>query len=225
MKKLFTLIISLLFIPIVHADVVFTDVTTGHPNHNAIQYLHEKGVINGYENNTFRPNQNVNRAEALKMILLGSEVFVPDIQEQSIFPDVSWESWYGKYVLKAKNLTIVKGDGQTGLFAPGDTINLAEILKILIETKQIETSSPSENPYWDVDKNAWFAPYFDYARRTGLLDQSQSEEVNPALAINRGMLAELMYRVMTMPNGYEKGQASYYGEKFHGKNHRQRRSI
>jgi len=69
--------------------------------------------------------------EAVKIILLGSGVFVPDVQITQIFPDVPSEVWYGKFVAKAKNLNIISGDSSTGLFRPGDTINLAEILKIL----------------------------------------------------------------------------------------------
>jgi len=212
---LLTLAFSFSFIGDSHA--VFSDVTSTHPNFKAIESLQENGIVEGYEDHTFRPSQTVNRAEALKIILLGSKVLVPEIQKQEIFPDVVYGSWYAKYARKAKQLSIVSGDSDTGLFRPGDTINLAEILKIIIKTNNIETDPPSNNPYHDVSKEAWHAPYFHYARISGLLDQNSNQSINPAMSVNRGMLAELMYRAATTPKGYVKGKASYYAGMFHGR--------
>ena len=219
-KKIQILAVSvLMFIGIQTAfgQAVFSDITSEHPNYAAIMYLQENGIVEGYEDNTFRPNQLVNRAEILKIILLGSSILVPEIAEQEIFPDVMHGSWYAKFTAKAKNLGIVSGDSDTGMFRPGDTVNLAEAMKILLETNNIETEFPNNNPHPDVPSDAWFAPYFSYAESVSLLDQSSDKNVNPALPINRGMLAELMYRLTLKPQGYQEGVASYYGEAFHGR--------
>ena len=201
------------------ATEVFLDVDSGHPHYTAIQYLYENGTIQGYPDHTFRPQQPVNRAEALKVILLGSSILVPEIQSQEIFPDVVHGMWYAKYVAKAKNLKIVSGYGDTGLFRPGNTVNLAEILKMLLETNNININAfiPAKNPYADVPRDAWFAPYFEYAQKAGLVDQKSTGNVNPATPINRAMLAELMYRLATKSKIDTYGKASFYGEKFHGR--------
>ena len=219
MRRLWLLIISFCFLLVFQpvSAAVFSDVTSSHPNFTAINYLYDQGVIEGYPDNTFRPDQNVNRAEALKIILLGSDILVTEVQEQEIFPDVLHGTWYAKYVVKAKNLGIVHGDDYTGLFRPGDTVNLAEALKILLKTNNKTTYSPSYNPYLDVPAGAWFAPYFEYARKVGLLDQSSSENVYPATPVTRGLLSELMYRLATNKLAQADGKASYYGEQFHGK--------
>ncbi|MBI5421754.1 septal ring lytic transglycosylase RlpA family protein [Candidatus Peregrinibacteria bacterium] len=199
------------------ATVVFTDVASDNPHYEAITALFDKGVIQGYPDHTFRPDQAVNRAEILKVILLGSDILVPEIQKQALFPDVDSEAWYGKYVSKAKNLGIVSGDSTTGLFRPGDTVNLAEALKILLKTNAVELPVPKANPYADVPTDAWFAPYFDYARLAGLLDQKPEENVSPAKPVTRGLLAELMYRLSKSDVMLSDGKASYYGALFHGK--------
>lgn len=218
MRRLFLFMIGFLLISVqLVLAAPFSDVPSDHPNYAAINYLQENGVIQGYEDNTFRPQQTVNRAEALKILLLGSDIFVPEIQAQEIFPDVIYDAWYAKYALKAKNLSIVKGDDLTGLFRPGDTVNLAEALKMLLKTNEIEAYVPTSNPYSDVSSGAWFAPYFEYARLAGLLDQSANENVYPATPVTRGLLAELMYRLSTTDFLMADGEASYYGEKFHGK--------
>lgn len=45
----------------------FTDIK-GHWAEKDIIYLAEKGIVNGYGDNTFRPSQNITRAEVAKMI-------------------------------------------------------------------------------------------------------------------------------------------------------------
>lgn len=216
-KRVAFLWITLTLFPLSAVAGNFLDVPPNHPHAEAINHLHQNGVIEGYENNTFRPEKAVNRAEALKIILLGSDIFVPEIQPQEVFLDVNSEAWYGKFVIKAKNLGIVKGDADTGLFRPGDTVNLAEALKILLITNHKKVTEPSDNPYTDVPANAWYAPYFEYAQGARLLDQSANEAVLPSTPITRGLLAELMYRLSQSTYIQPDGEASYYGEKFHGK--------
>lgn len=206
-----------LFLSPVFADAaVFSDVASNHPNFAAISYLQENGIVEGYADHTFHPDQLVNRAEALKIILLGTHIPVPEIKAQEIFSDVTYDAWYGKYVAKGKRMNIVSGDATTGLFRPGDTVKLAEALKILIRARAQEPAAPDENPYADVPKDAWFAPYFAYAQSMTLLDVAQGDAVHPDMQINRGMLAELIYRLITRPAGYQTGQASFYAGRFHG---------
>jgi rare lipoprotein A (peptidoglycan hydrolase)/uncharacterized protein YkwD len=203
-------------LPFAHA-ADFTDVASDNPHYEAITALHDKGVIQGYADNTFRPNQAVNRAEILKVILLGSNILVPEIQKQDLFPDVDSTAWYGKFVSKSKDLGVIKGDDTTGLFRPGDTVNLAETLKILLKANNQKLPVPTSNPYADVPTTAWFAPYFEFARLATLLDAKQSDTVHPAEPVTRGMLAELMYRLSKSTVVIPDGKASYYGADFHGK--------
>lgn len=210
------LFLSLPF-PSIRANEVFSDVASDYPYFEAIQTLAQNKVIEGYSDHTFQPHKPVNRAEALKIILIGSDIFVPEIQPTEIFPDVLVGVWYAKYAAKAKNLNVIQGDPGTGFFRPGDTINLAEILKILIETNKIQVEPPARAPFKDVPADAWFAPYFEYARLVQLLPGSGEKEVQPALPITRGLMAELLYRLQKKPKAVEGGKASYYGGKFHGR--------
>jgi hypothetical protein len=75
MKKiLMGAIISLLFIPaaVVFADIMgpidFSDVPSGSWFKLDVDYLSQRGIIEGYEDGTFRPVNNINRAEASTMM-------------------------------------------------------------------------------------------------------------------------------------------------------------
>lgn len=190
----------------------FSDVPTTDPNYQAIEWLAENGVIEGYTDGTFKPNNESNRAETSKMLLLGLGVSVPEVDTDEIFPDIPSEAWYAKYILEAKKREIVQGNPD-GNFYPGNPTNLAEFLKILLETKGVEVEAPEEDPYADVSAGVWYAPYAAEAKWLNLMDQLSTQNIEPGENVTRGEIAQLVYRLMT---GYHEGVASYYGGGFDG---------
>lgn len=70
----------------------------------------ENKWISGYPDGTFKPSNNVNKAEALKMLL---EVFGTEINEPTSNPyaDVDANAWFAKYVSTAKLLGILEETG------------------------------------------------------------------------------------------------------------------
>lgn len=218
MKKILLLISLLLITSQAALAQTFSDVPSNHPNIEAINYLFDKNVINGYGDGTFRPDRKVNRAEALKIILLGSNINTPEFNEGEVFPDVLAGAWYAKFVDKGKKLGIVKGDSDTGLFRPSDTVNLAEALKILLITNEIEAKKPFKKPFEDVKIDAWYAPYIDYALGAGLVNKNTGDFIRPSTPITRAALSELMFRLATgKPYTQPDGKASYYGDAFQGR--------
>ncbi len=89
----------------------------------------ENGIVQGYQDGTFRPSQEVNRAEALKIVFeaLGQSV---NVNEALTFSDVPSGSWFRNYVAFAIKNNIVQGKS-TSRFAPADNITRAEIAKIV----------------------------------------------------------------------------------------------
>ncbi|MBI5411582.1 septal ring lytic transglycosylase RlpA family protein [Candidatus Peregrinibacteria bacterium] len=224
LKKIFGCFLILLsaLIPLAQSyaaekDAVFIDITSQDPHFDAIQYLYDKGIVEGYPDHSFRPKRELNRAETVKMILLSADILTPEIAKQEIFPDVLDDAWYAKYVRKAKNLGIVKGDADTGFFRPGDTVNLAETVKMVLLAHQIQPDPIRRDPYNDVPKDVWFAPYFAFAKSHGLLEGDGTKKIYPSKPVNRGMLADILYHLLSTPQGKVNTYASFYGDEFQGK--------
>ena len=59
----------------------FSDVPSNHFAYEAVEFLKAGGIISGFSNGTFRPDQKVNRAEALKLII--SPLIKPEQIEQA----------------------------------------------------------------------------------------------------------------------------------------------
>ncbi|MFH0834131.1 MAG: CAP domain-containing protein [Patescibacteria group bacterium] len=172
----------------------FPDVPRDHPNAAAIDYLSKESVISGYPDGTFRPENSVNRAEALKILLLasGAEIQNPT---QNVFPDVQVGQWFAPFVFSAKQKAIVAGY-LDGSFRPEQTVNLVEALKILLNTNSVDLTNYSTNRqlFADSEKNAWYNPFLFYAQTFELIDSDSANRVHPAQPLTRGALAEIVYR-------------------------------
>lgn len=171
----------------------FSDVSESHPNYKAIKYLAEKGVISGYPDGTFKPNAVVSRAEALRFILDGikADITIDDLP----FKDVSKDVWFYKYVSTGYLKSVVSGYNDK-TFKPGNVVTRGEFLRML--TSAMDVSVPkrlTKDPFKDVDKDLWYAPYFAYAKNEDIIDSQV--RAWPMEGMKRSDVAEAMYRVMT----------------------------
>ncbi|MFH1546766.1 MAG: peptidoglycan DD-metalloendopeptidase family protein [Patescibacteria group bacterium] len=177
------------------AELIFTDVDSNHLNSKAIKYLKENEIISGYPDGSFQPNQTVSRVEALKMILLGLGIELQPMLNLG-FPDTSNQQWYSVYVGTAVNKSIAKGYPD-GTFGPGNTVNRAEYLKILLGSALIAPDSVDESPYVDVSTDAWFAPFAAYSKLKNIFPLTENL-FEGAKGVTRAEVAETLYRLIVL---------------------------
>ncbi|MBN1258899.1 S-layer homology domain-containing protein [Candidatus Peregrinibacteria bacterium] len=178
----------------------FSDVQRASPVYNAVTYLNQIGVLGGYPDGTFKPDNAINRAEVLKVILKGSAI-EPATTFTADFPDVTSDAWFAPYVLKAKGLGIVKGDETTGAFAPARQVNLAEFLKMLIAANGISVDALSGKTVGNISADAWYAPYVVYAATLGIVTPDEKGNVDASRALNRGEVSNMLYLFNIVKNG------------------------
>ena len=179
----------------------FPDVPQDHKNYEAVEYLDEKGIINGYADGTFGPSNLVNRAEALKMIVNALNV-KHDETYDILFPDVKKEDWFFPYVMGAQKEKIV-GGYKDGKFKPGDPVNLAETLKMILSASKVKFPIVSEDIYTDVKKTDWFASYMLYARNHNIILSDDYGAVHPDQSMTRSAFAEVIYRTLIVMENKE----------------------
>ena len=177
----------------------FYDLSAEHRNYTAIMDLQKRGIISGYSDGSFRPDIKINRAEALKIILLGAGYDVPQINSNAGFTDVEGDSWYAKYIVKAKELNIIEGYPDR-TFKPYQQVNLVENLKILINANNIDPGNiiVLEDPYRDTYKNQWYSKYIAYAKAKNLISADAENKVYPSDGLTRGKLAEILFRFISL---------------------------
>lgn len=202
MKRSIAVIVAVLsLIQITPVMAAFPDVPNTDPNYVAISFLEEQGVIGGYPDGTFKPGQQINRAESLKIILAGSGQEIPESVAASSFTDVAITDWFAPYVMGAQQIGIVGGNPD-GTFAPGRNVNRAEYIKMVLEANQFKKDKwEGLNLYNDVADTDWFAAYMNYAGQAGLVIADSEGNLKPGEEINRGEVAEIMYIMKVILNG------------------------
>lgn len=203
--------------PVVSEAQIPHDVENGDYHFLAISNMAEKGVIKGYDDGSFRPYNNITRAEALKIIMLGSGLFTEESIEdmykniiQRPFTDTPLEVWSTKYIHAAKEAGIINGY-EDNSFKPNENINLAEALKIFVETTDPVLPEITDEIYFDVPNDSWFAPYFNFAKKRTALDIQLNNLAHPDQILDRGYFTEIIYRFQGFSEGYKFGKASFYG--------------
>lgn len=68
-KALLLVILMTLLVWANSALAIFSDVPVNHPNAKAIEFVRDQNIIDGYSDGTFRPSENINFAEAAKIIV------------------------------------------------------------------------------------------------------------------------------------------------------------
>lgn len=198
-----------------HAN--FSDIDTTHPNFHAIDSLQKSGIVQGYDvggKRMYRSLQKISRAEALKILLLASNI-EPSVN-RSTFPDVPKDAWFESYVATARSKGLVKGF-QDGNFYPHAQVSRAEFLKMAARAFDIPLEVSEET-----EGKAWYEPYFDFAQVFKVFEET---DLSPQESLSRGELAEIIFRFSHVADtGFTKsyiytgnGTASYYNEGFAGK--------
>ena len=105
------------------AASAFSDVSSDYWASTYIEACVEAGIINGYEDGTFMPAQNVTRVELAKMIAV-AEGLALDASESS-FSDVEDTHWGVPYIEACADAGIVNGYTD-GTFLPSSNVTRAE---------------------------------------------------------------------------------------------------
>ena len=67
--------------------------TRGTTASQAVQFLADQGIVKGYQDGTFKPDQKINRAEFLKLVLEAAGKEVEDCENGTGYTDVNLSDW------------------------------------------------------------------------------------------------------------------------------------
>ena len=168
----------------------------GHKNESSIWALYNLGVIDGNPDGSFRPDNPLNRAELVKLLI---EATVTDFEsvkasyDTVCFPDIRKGEWYTPYVCYSKAAEIVEGYPDN-TFRPGQNISKVEAVKVILESYNMEIpKTASKNIFSDTDINEWYAPYLETAHDLNFLEEKEGDNFYPGANILRGAVSHIIY--------------------------------
>jgi zinc protease len=176
----FTILVS--FLPVVGSYASFKDVSDTHLNAAAIHYLQEQGVLTGYADGTFKPDDRINRAEFVKIIVHSILKKVPEQDSQQCFPDVAIDQWFSPYVCYAKSIGVISGYSD-GTFQPVQNITFVEAAKIIVNAFEFSVG----------EDEVWYRPHVETlsSRKAIPMTINRFDYV-----ISRGEMSEMIYRLL-----------------------------
>ena len=173
------------------AGAAFTDQADIKVENEVVDTLIELGVINGYTDGSFKPNDTVTRAEMAKMIYVlrtGNSDASAYNNDKTTFTDINGH-WAAGYVKYCQSLGIIAGQSATK-FAPDQTVTAQEAAKMLLVTLGYNADKAGlVGANWASKTNA-------LADENGLL-----EDVNTSFtaACPRQYAAQIIYNAIDTP--------------------------
>lgn len=145
--------------------------------------------MQGYGDNTFRPDAPMTRAEVLAVLARLSDDHTG--QEVSDFPDVATGSWYYSYIGYGEKLGVVNGYTD-GLFYPQKQITRAEFAAIMCRLLKL---APDDRAIFADTSGHWAAGYISRLCGMEVISGYPDGTFRPERAISRAEAAKIINRI------------------------------
>ena len=158
-------------------------------NEEAVEVCSALNIINGYTDGSFKPEGNVTRAEAAKMITIalnGGKEPTLSASATPTYTDISGH-WAAKYIEYCTSLGIVAGDG-AGKFNPNGNVKAVELAKMLLIALGYNAEHEKfVGKNWDTNVNV-------VASQKGLYEDL--ETIDPSAAATRDTAAQMVWNAL-----------------------------
>ena len=163
---------------------------------NSIEELRENNIMTGFGDGTFKPDKNINRAEAVTLLMRVKQLTPSETISQMPFSDVPPQAWFAPAVAEATKNGWIKGFPD-GKFHPEKTLNRAEWATLISRAFTLSQEAPNAG-FKDVPSQAWFArPIF--ALVANELIRKMDTHFLPANAVSRADAAWMLCKIFNMP--------------------------
>jgi hypothetical protein len=152
------------------------------------------GVVGGYEDGTFRPENGITREEFAKMVVLAAGL-EPDAAPELTFADTEEiAEWARGYVSAAVRAGIIQGVGDNR-FAPKDPVTRAQAATMIMRALgQVEASG--ELTFEDAESiPEWAKAAILKAVEKGIIDGFEDNTFRPELGCTRAQAAKMLSKL------------------------------
>lgn len=176
----------------VHANNKITDINN-HWAKTQISHFIENSYAKGYEDNTFKPDKQITRAEFVKLV---NKYFGFNNKGISKFKDINQSNWYYNDVCIAVQAGYINGY-EDNTFRPDNLITREEASKIIVSIKnQQDNTYDKLNTFPDKHLvSNWAKPYIEGAIENGYLKGDHLKNLRPTNHITRAESVTLLSRI------------------------------
>ena len=162
-----------------------------------IEYLFEKGIVDGVTDTMFLPEQSITRAAFVKLMVCAAGI---ETEASDVFYDVGDGDWFAPYVGAAYKKGWAEGDD--GLFRPNDTITRQEMSAIIYRYISDRLDNTAQIiSYTDQNEIAdWAYTAVSVLSGAGIVNGTDNNRFEPLAKTTRAQAAVVIKRVYDLIN-------------------------
>ena len=178
----------------------FTDVPSNFWAYESITKMTKEGLMSGYRNGTFKPNDPLSREEAASLFsnMIGD---TPSIMLASSFSDITSDRWSSLAIESVARANIISGYGDN-TYRPEQYMSRQEFAVVadkFLHYQGYRTEDPTALDTIHFSDQKFIAPWAQSSVRElalwGFINYSTKGLFNPEKYITRGEAAEITYRL------------------------------
>lgn len=174
-----------------YPDMPFIDVNPNSWYYSAIEFVYNKGIMNGVTASSFNPDGTITRGMIVTMLwrMAGEPSAV-----SAGFADVAADSYYAKAIAWAAKNGIIEGYSASS-FGPNDAITREQLATVLYRYAKYlgyTTTGSSLSGYYDASRvSSWAKDAMGWAVKNGVVTGLSSTWLNPNGTASRAEAAQM----------------------------------
>ncbi|MGE5391760.1 MAG: S-layer homology domain-containing protein [Deltaproteobacteria bacterium] len=172
----------------------FKDVGNDSSNLVYINYMNARGILGGFPDGTFRPDQGLTRAQAAVIISKAVNLNV-STGEASGFTDVAKDHWANNYVAAAVKAGYLKGFAD-GSYRPEQPLTRVQGISLIMRLSKEGDSGVALPQLSDMESSHWAARAMAMAIDAGMIG-TQGDSIRPDQPISRGDISRALSLLLT----------------------------
>ncbi|MEK4711921.1 S-layer homology domain-containing protein [Sporosarcina sp. FSL K6-5500] len=175
----------------------FSDVKDieSHHFYDSVRSLASRGIVKGFADGTFKPNQSVTRGQIASVLAQTIGLDTKNVKNPG-FKDLKVTDPHYGSIAALVEAGIVKGyDDKT--FKPGGSLTRAHIAKMISIGFNLEEAKLTNSPFKDVKVEHWFADYVQALITNEITTGTTPTTFEPNAFVTRGQMASLIVRSET----------------------------
>jgi len=175
-------------------QINYKDVSVGVSYYDALQNLSGRGIIKGYPDGTFKPNQYVTRGQAAKILAL--TLGLSSSTTDPGFLDISKTNPYYGYIAALAQKGIINGY-EDHTFRPNEPLTRAQLTKLLTIGFGFTQEGSSTYSYKDVTNNSSKAKYVYPLVERKIMNGHSTDYFDLTSNVTRRQIVDLVYKSET----------------------------
>jgi len=193
------LILSIAVIPHIsnlkaNANSVFKDVNADSYYYESVLNLSSRGIINGFSDGTYKPNQPVTREHAALLLVNSLQLPTSNVKDPK-FLDIPNSYPYYKQIAALVEAGIFSGY-EDHTFRPQELLTRGQMAGILEKSYDLSFGDSNEKtlPFTDISQNAWYKTAVGKLYHLKITSGITPTTFGPNNPVTRGQLATFIYK-------------------------------